>query len=82
LGTINHSLLTVQQARAHGLKVAGIVLNDTVGGTRGLAARTNIEIVPALCRLPLLGVMPHGKSGSQIAARRICHRLFKGIFSR
>ena len=32
LGTINHSLLTVRQARAMGLTVRGIVLNDTVGG--------------------------------------------------
>ena len=76
LGTINHSLLTVRQAQAHGLKVAGIVLNDTVGGRRGLAARTNIEVVPALCRVPLLGVVAHGSSG-RAAARRICRRLFR-----
>jgi dethiobiotin synthetase len=76
LGTINHSLLTVQQARAHGLKVAGIVLNDTVGRKRGLAERTNIQVVPALCRVPLLGVVPHGKNGAAAAARRLCDQLF------
>jgi len=75
LGTINHSLLTVRQAQAHGLKVIGIVLNDTVGGRRGLAARTNIRVVPALCRVPLLGVVPHGKYGAEAAARKICDRL-------
>jgi len=75
LGTINHSLLTVQQARSHGLKVLGIVLNDTVGGKRGLAARTNIEVVPTLCRVRLLGVVPHGAAGAQAAARRICEQL-------
>jgi dethiobiotin synthetase len=76
LGTINHSLLTVRQARQMGLKVRGLVLNDTVGGRRNLAARTNMEIVPELCRTPLLGVMPHGTSGREAAARRICVRLF------
>lgn len=76
LGTINHSLLTVRQARAHGLKIAGIVLNDTVGGRRGLAESTNTEVVPALCRVPLLGVVPHGKSGTTAAARRLCDGLF------
>jgi dethiobiotin synthetase len=76
LGTINHSLLTVQQARAHGLKIVGLILNDTVGGKHGLAESTNIEVVPALCRVPRLGVVPHGKKGAAGAARQICDRLF------
>jgi dethiobiotin synthetase len=76
LGTINHSLLTVRQAREIGLKVRGIVLNDTVGGKRDQAARTNIKTVPKLCDVPLLGVMPHGASGREAAARQICDRLF------
>jgi dethiobiotin synthetase len=76
LGTINHSLLTVRAARAMGLKVNGIVLNDTVRRKRGLAEMTNIKTVPELCRVPLLGVMPHGESGARAAARQICNRLF------
>jgi dethiobiotin synthetase len=76
LGTINHSLLTVRQARQMGLKVRGLVLNDTVGGRRDVAAKTNIKIVPELCRTPLLGVVPHGTSGREAAAHRICVRLF------
>ena len=76
LGTINHSLLTVRQARAMKLSVRGIVLNDTVSGRRGLAAQTNIKAVPELCHAPLLGVMPHGKNGQQAAARQICDHLF------
>jgi dethiobiotin synthetase len=76
LGTINHSLLTVRAARAMGLKVNGIVLNDTVGGQRGLAEKTNSKAVPELCRVPLLGVMPHGKHGQRAVVRQICDRLF------
>ncbi len=76
LGTINHSLLTVRQARGTGLTVRGIVLNDTLGGKRGQAARTNIKTVPELCDTPLLGVMPHGARGRETAARQICNRLF------
>ncbi len=72
LGTINHTLLTVRQAQAMGLKVAGIILNDT-RGRRGLAERTNITEVPRLCGVPLLGVIPHGKPGK--SARQICGSL-------
>ena len=75
LGTINHTLLTVRQAQAMRLKVAGIVLNDMVGGKRGIAEQTNIKELPRLCGVPLLGVMPHGKRGASKAAREICRKL-------
>ena len=58
-----------------GLHVCGIVLNDTVGGHRGLAEQTNIKEVPRLCGVPLLGVVPHGKRGAAKAAREICRKL-------
>lgn len=76
LGTINHSLLTVRAARAMGLQVRGIVLNDTIGGKRSLAEQTNIKTVPEFCGERLLGVIPHGSRGKQVAARQICDRLF------
>ncbi len=59
LGTINHTLLTVRQARAAGLTVAGVILNDTLG-RRGLAERTNVGAVTELAGAPLLGVVAHG----------------------
>ncbi len=76
LGTINHSLLTVRQADASGLKIAGLVLNDTAGGRQGLAEKTNIRVLPTLCKVPLLGVMPHNKKAPPAAARQICDHLF------
>jgi dethiobiotin synthetase len=76
LGTINHCLLTVRQAQTMGLRIAGIILNDTTGH-RGLAERTNVRAVPALCGVPLLGVVPHGRRGAALAARRILARLFQ-----
>jgi dethiobiotin synthetase len=75
-GTINHTLLTVRQANAHGLKIAGLVLNDTVGRRHGLAEKTNIDVLSALCKVPLLGVVPHSKKAHSTAARRICNHLF------
>jgi dethiobiotin synthetase len=79
LGTINHTLLTVRQANAHGLKIAGFILNDTVGGRRGLAEKTNIQVLPKLCNVPLLGVVPHGEKAVPAAARQICDQLFSSI---
>ena len=79
LGTINHTLLTVRQAKSQGLKVRGFILNDTVGNRHGLAEKTNIRVLPKLCKVPLLGVVPHGKKALPAAARKICNQLFDGI---
>ena len=76
LGTINHTLLTVRQAQAMGLHVCGIVLNDTVGGKRGIAEQTNIKEVPRLCGVPLLSVVPHGKRGAAKAIAAVYDNLF------
>lgn len=82
LGTINHSLLTIRQARDKGLLVRGIILNDTVGSKHDQAARTNIQTVPELCETPLLGVMPNGLKGHAVATRQICDQLFGRTGSR
>ena len=58
LGTINHTLLTVRHARSLGLKVAGVILNDSCGDG-GVDAETNPDVLRALLeKTPLLGVMP------------------------
>jgi dethiobiotin synthetase len=57
LGTLSHTLLTLEAARAHGLTVLGIVLS----GWRGpvdLATRTNPGLLCALGQTALLGVLP------------------------
>jgi dethiobiotin synthetase len=75
LGTINHTLLTVRQARASGLEIAGVILNDTTGH-RGLAERTNARAVAELCGVPLLGVVPHAR---QPDVRAIVQRIKKRL---
>jgi dethiobiotin synthetase len=75
LGTINHTVLTVRQAQATGLNVAGIILNDTTG-RRGLAERTNIREVPAVCGVPLIGIVPYGKkSNLRSIVQKLAHPL-------
>ncbi|MEI8315665.1 MAG: dethiobiotin synthase [Verrucomicrobiota bacterium] len=75
LGTLNHTLLTVRQAQAMKLKVAGVILNDTTG-KRGLAERTNVKAIAELTGVPLLGVVPHGDRGKDSAVRAIVDRLY------
>ena len=58
LGTINHTLLTREVARARGLDVAGIIIND-YAKKPSLAERTNPDVIRRYARAPLLGILPH-----------------------
>jgi dethiobiotin synthetase len=60
LGTLNHVLLTLDVARARGLPVAGIVLNEAQPGTADLAAETNPDELRRRTDVPLLAVVRHG----------------------
>jgi dethiobiotin synthetase len=58
LGTLNHTLLTLEVARTRGLAVAGVVVSETAP-IRGLAERTNIDELRDRIGASLLAVVPH-----------------------
>ncbi len=60
LGTLNHSLLTVEAARHRGLRIAGLVLNSPDPGPEGLAESTNrTELARRLQPVPILAELRH-----------------------
>jgi dethiobiotin synthetase len=59
LGTLNHTELTVNALRSHGLTVSGIVIGSWPANP-GLAERCNLEDLPRVTGLPLLAVVPEG----------------------
>lgn len=80
LGTINHTLLTIETARNFGLKIAGVVLNGRRGG--GIAERTNPLVLKKL-DVPILAELPYIETLSVEEARldgieelsNICRRM-------
>ncbi len=59
LGTINHSLLTVERALREGLTVAGMIVNFSMPPKGTMDEETNPRILQDLVPVPLLGVMPY-----------------------
>lgn len=59
LGTINHSLLTVEAAVARGLQVAGIVLTEASPCPDDASKDSNAAELAARCSAPILGVFPY-----------------------
>ena len=58
LGTINHTVLTVEFARSYSLELRGIVLNASREESKGLAEETNPKELERLTRLSILGTVP------------------------
>lgn len=61
LGTLNHTLLTVQYAIKEGLTVAGIIVNYSQPPERTLAENTNPEVIKQISPVPLIGIFPYLK---------------------
>jgi dethiobiotin synthetase len=67
LGTINHTLLTLQALRTKGIRIAGVVINGYPAESPGIAEETNPQVierwgmVKVLCILPQVQTlqMPH-----------------------
>ena len=72
LGSINHTLLTVDAARIRGLEIKGIIFNRVPRANLSISEMTNPKVISELTKLPILGSLPdvegldvdHGKFGS------------------
>ena len=62
LGTINHTLLTIESIRARRLAVAGIVLNESCARDDDDSALTNPDEIEARSGVPVFGAIRYGSS--------------------
>src|SRR3989338_3068662 len=62
LGTINHTLLTIRQARDFGLNIACVIFNEIKKTRYGIPEKTNPSAIKKFGQVELLGTIPHLKS--------------------
>ena len=70
LGTLNHTLLTIEAAQRRNLHVAGVVVTATTP-VRGVAEETVVEELQRRLDVPLLAVLPHQREGEEMAALQV-----------
>ena len=58
LGTINHTLLTIEAARSRGLRVAGVIINSYVADTASLTEETNPAAIERASGVKVLAIVP------------------------
>ena len=76
LGCINTTLLTLDYAAHRNQKIAGYVLND-VDAAESLAARTNLNSLGKLTKVPCLGTIGWKEPVSKVLIRQIAGDLFR-----
>lgn len=76
LGTINHTLLSIDALISRGLNVLGIIINYTEKVRKGLAEKTNPIYIEKIGKVPVLGIVPY--SGN----KKYTQRVFRDIASK
>lgn len=59
LGTINHTLLTIEVARARGLAIRGVIFSAADAGIDPARMASNAEEIHKASGIPVLGALPH-----------------------
>ncbi len=59
LGTINHTLLSIEAAESRGLDVLGVVISNFPMEMPGMAERTNPRLLVSQTDVPIIGVVAH-----------------------
>lgn len=59
LGTINHTLLTIEAAQKRNLNIIGIIYNTVSPHVNHTAAQTSPEIITRISQIPSLGTLPY-----------------------
>ncbi|PKL46133.1 MAG: dethiobiotin synthase [Planctomycetes bacterium HGW-Planctomycetes-1] len=80
LGTINHTLLTIDAVRQAGLSLAGVIINGYDEKTKDFAEKTNTRIIQKLGKVKILTVVPFDKKTNMkkfIIGRKILKSLKK-----
>lgn len=59
LGTINHTLLTIEAARSRQIDIAGVIYNQVTSTGDGLAESCSPEIISRISGVSMLGTVPN-----------------------
>jgi len=82
LGTLNHTLLTLEAAKNRGINVIGVIINCSSKIKNDASVQTNPEVIERSGDVPVLGIIPYFKNDHAYNYRRIFLKITEEILSR
>ncbi|MEF9437451.1 MAG: dethiobiotin synthase [Candidatus Mariimomonas ferrooxydans] len=82
LGTINHTLLTIETAKGRGIEILGVIINYAAKTKKGLPERTNPEVIEKLGGVPILGIVLYSKNTNSSSIKKEFHKITEKILKR
>jgi dethiobiotin synthetase len=80
LGTVNHSLLTIEAALSRGIRVVAVLLNENIPLNDDESFETNARVLRDIASVPVLGPLPHDLSRGSESKQTILKELLKEAF--
>ncbi|MBI4699187.1 MAG: dethiobiotin synthase [Nitrospirae bacterium] len=75
LGTINHTLLTIEAARGRGINILGVIMNYSNIIKEDISVKTNPGVIERLGEVRVLGVVPYAIEPSLKIFRQIARKI-------
>lgn len=79
LGTVNHTLLTINQALSAGINVRGIIINNFPENTDDISIKSAPRLIEEFSDAKILGVMKHFDNVAKIDANDLITNVLNGI---
>lgn len=79
LGTINHTLLTIEAARSRRINVYGVIINHASMAGKDLSEKSNPEIIESIGKVPVLGIIPYLKNTALLSSQLVFHSIAEKI---
>ena len=82
LGTLNHTLLTLEAAKNRGMNVIGVIINWSSKIKNDASVQTNPEVIERSGGVPVLGIIPYFKNDNSYNYRKIFLKITEEILSK
>jgi dethiobiotin synthetase len=82
LGTLNHTLLTLEVAKSRGINVLGVIINYSSKIKTDASVQTNPEVIERSGSVPVLGIIPYFKNNNAYNYRKIFLKITEEILCR
>ncbi len=82
LGTLNHTLLTLEVAKSRGINVLGVIINCSSKTKNDASVQTNPEVIERSGGVPVMGIIPYFKNDDAYNYRKIFMQITEEILSK